>query len=36
MDARGKARVFVHNSCQLKGVLDEFGVLEDDEVYLQV
>ena len=33
-DARGKARIFVNNSCHLKGVLDEYSVLEEDEVFI--
>ena len=35
-DLRQKARLLVHDGATLMGVLDEFGVLEEGEVFLQV
>lgn len=35
-DLRQKARLLVHEGATLVGVMDEFDVLEGDEVFVQV
>jgi hypothetical protein len=35
-DLRSKARLLVHQGATLVGVMDEYGVLQEGQVYLQV
>jgi hypothetical protein len=35
-DLRSKARLLVHQGATLVGVMDEYGVLEEGQVYVQV